>query len=93
VPQRRPPLTEAQVLAWADAHRARTGRWPSAQSGAIADAPGETWQAVNRALARGGRGLPGGASLAQLLGQAAAAYHGRSNRRHVLRVPDGRRWK
>ena len=26
-----PPLTEEQVLAWADAHHARTGRWPVSQ--------------------------------------------------------------
>src|SRR5262249_28260094 len=29
-PGRRAPLTERQVLAWADAHRARTGEWPRA---------------------------------------------------------------
>jgi hypothetical protein len=62
-----PRLTVAQILAWADAHRARTGRWPSAESGVILDAPGETWRAVRVALVKGGRGLKGGSSLAQLL--------------------------
>jgi hypothetical protein len=62
-----PPLTVEQILAWADAHYARTGRWPAVKSGAIAEAPGETWQAVETALVLGNRTLPGGFSLAQLL--------------------------
>jgi hypothetical protein len=63
----RPPLTNAQILAWTDAHHARTGRWPTTTSGPIEDAPGETWLAVNAALNTGNRGLPGGGSLARLL--------------------------
>ena len=33
------PLTIAQVLAWADAHHAATGKWPSRISGACATPP------------------------------------------------------
>ena len=33
----RPRLTIAQVLAWADAHYARTGKWPTIKSGAVAE--------------------------------------------------------
>jgi hypothetical protein len=62
-------LTVATVLEWADAHHKRTGRWPHVRSGPVAGAPGQTWGAVNRALARGSRGLPGGSSLARLLGE------------------------
>jgi hypothetical protein len=62
-----PPLSEALILAWADAHHARGGRWPHASSGPVADAPGENWHAINQALAYGARGLPGGDSLARLL--------------------------
>jgi hypothetical protein len=62
-----PALQEERILAWADAHAARTGKWPTARSGPIAEAPGETWNAVKLALARGTRGLSGGSSLAQLL--------------------------
>jgi hypothetical protein len=62
-----PRLTVEQVLAWADAHHARTGRWPHAMSGPVADAPGESWRAVNLALWQGHRGLPGGVSLSRLL--------------------------
>jgi hypothetical protein len=62
-----PPLTEAQILAWADAHHLRTGRWPIAASGPIEEAPGETWAATDRSLQRGARGLTGGLSLAKLL--------------------------
>jgi len=64
---RTPPLTEGQVLRWADAHHARTGRWPTAGSGPVAAAPGERWSAVNQALHSGFRGLPGGDSLRRLL--------------------------
>jgi hypothetical protein len=62
-----PPLTVEQILAWADAHKARTGDWPSAVSGAVAEAPEENWKALNQALWRGRRGLPGRDSLARLL--------------------------
>jgi hypothetical protein len=61
------PLTEVQILAWADAHYVRTGRWPTRTGGSIPTAPGETWKAVNAALCNGNRGLPGGATLARLL--------------------------
>jgi hypothetical protein len=62
-----PKLTELQIIAWARAHQRRTGRWPSAGSGPIPEAPGEKWNAINLALFNGNRGLPGGSSLAQLL--------------------------
>jgi hypothetical protein len=64
---RKPPLTVAEILRWADAHRRRTGAWPGVTSGPVAGAPGETWPALDKALRRGGRGLPGGGSLARLL--------------------------
>src|SRR5438445_174052 len=60
-----PRLTQKQILAWADEHHQATGAWPKARSGAIAAAPGETWCAVELALHRGTRGLPGGSSLTQ----------------------------
>ena len=63
------PLMEEQILAWADAHHGRTGRWPNTRSGSVAGAPGQTWNAVNTALYAGYRGLPGGDSLAKLLGR------------------------
>ena len=73
----RPKLSEEQILAWADAHRARTGRWPKHTSGPIVGAPGETWGAVSAALKAGHRGLlPGGSTLAGLL----AAHRGVRNR-------------
>jgi hypothetical protein len=62
-----PNYTLKQILIWADLHHQRTGVWPTAKDGAIAEAPGETWLAVQKALADGNRGLPGGSSLAQLL--------------------------
>ncbi len=64
-----PVLTVEQILAWADAHYERTGRWPAVLSGAIAGVPGETWRAVELSLYVGRRGLPGGTSLARLLAE------------------------
>jgi hypothetical protein len=65
--QRRPPLTVEQILAWADAHRARAGRWPTAASGPVLEAPGENWGTNDGTLHDGGRGLPRRNSLAKLL--------------------------
>jgi hypothetical protein len=64
-----PPLTVEQILAWADAYRARTGSWPNAKAGPVPEALGQTWNAINMALYVGHRGLPGGDTLARLLGR------------------------
>jgi hypothetical protein len=66
---RLPRLTERRILAWADAHLRSTGRYTVIASGPIADAPGETWLAMQMALVEGLRGLPGGSSLARLLNE------------------------
>jgi hypothetical protein len=86
-----PPLTEAQILEWADRTHQETGKWPRVKSGgAVAGVPGETWQAVEDALRNGLRGLPGGSSLALLL------LERRGVRSHVhlpqLTLRDIRRW-
>jgi hypothetical protein len=60
-------LSVAQILAWADDHRRRTGTWPITTSGRVLAAPGESWLALDRALRRGSRGLPEGEGLAGLL--------------------------
>ena len=62
-----PWLTTGQIVNWAKSHRKRTGRWPTINSGPIQDAPGETWLAIDMALRKGRRGLPGGSSLVRLL--------------------------
>ena len=62
-----PPLTAEQILAWADAHRAATGRWPSPLSGPVLHAEGEHWGSIDTALREGYRGLPGGQSLGRLI--------------------------
>jgi hypothetical protein len=66
-PRGQRPLAVDQILAWADAHRRRTGRWPGADAGPVREVPGLTWRTVNLALYQGFRGLPGGDSLARLL--------------------------
>jgi hypothetical protein len=71
------PLTIEQILAWADAHYERMGKWPQSESdGPVLDAPVETWKAIQMALVKGHRGLPGGSSLAKLL----------EEKRHVLNL-------
>jgi DNA-binding XRE family transcriptional regulator len=59
-------LTARYILRLADTHHQRTGRWPTMDSGPVADA-GETWSGLDSALKVGSRGLPGGDSLARLL--------------------------
>lgn len=65
-PINRPKLTEGKILAWADAHYEKHGRWPSQRSGRI-EGTYENWQSINECLRSGLRGLPGGSSLAKLL--------------------------
>ncbi len=57
-----PHLSPRLVLMWADNHFKRTGKWPTKQSGPIADASGETWCAIDNALRAGNRGFPGGST-------------------------------
>ena len=77
MPLRRPSLTVTQILGWADAYHAHTGKWPHSNSGPVPEAPGETWASINAALARGARGLPAGLSLARLLRQERGQRKGR----------------
>lgn len=60
-------LTEAEILTWADAFFERHGRWPNSTATPVDEAPELTWRGVDAALQYGGRGLPGGSSLARLL--------------------------
>jgi hypothetical protein len=76
-----PALRVHDILRWVDAHKRRTGEWPTGDSGPVADAPGETWNAIDLALERGTRGLRGGSSLADLLAR-------RRGRRRRQQPPD-----
>jgi len=86
----RPPLAIQQILAWADAFHARNGRWPIARSGPVAEAPGETWCAIDAALSGGCRGLSGGSSLSRLLARERGAHQGKDPR--PITVPEILRW-
>jgi hypothetical protein len=70
-----PPFRQEQILAWADAYFKRIGTWPTHKSGAILEAPGETWMAVDAALVSGLRGCPGGSTLRRLLAQHRNVPH------------------
>jgi hypothetical protein len=63
------PLLKKKILAWADLHFRRTGRWPTSAAGVVIDAPTETWGGINACLYNGMRGLPGGSSLPKFLAQ------------------------
>jgi hypothetical protein len=76
-----PPLTEEQILQWADDHHERTGEWPTLKSGTIPNSGGERWQAIQVALHLGTRKLKGGFSLARLL----ARHRGVRNRKAKCR--------
>ena len=69
-----PTLTVSQILTWADGHKENTGSWPNPKSGRVADTA-ESWAGIAYSLVAGGRGLPGGSSLAKLL----ANHHGIRN--------------
>lgn len=64
---KRPPLTERQILAWADEHFKQTGRWPNVNSGRVRGSLEEHWKGLDNCLRQGTRGLPKGGSLARLL--------------------------
>jgi hypothetical protein len=80
-----PPLTEQQILTWAEAHRTRTGAWPTEHSSPIDGAPGEVWVNVNQALRDGKRGLPGRDSLARLLARGRGVRNPASLPRLTMR--------
>src|SRR5262245_685157 len=50
-----PPFTEGEIVHWAKNHHARTGQWPTQDTGPVEEAPGETWKEVNHALRDGRR--------------------------------------
>jgi hypothetical protein len=67
-----PPLTLARIRKWLRQHHATTGQWAKYTSGPIAGVPGETWGAVDNALHKGRRGLPGGSSVARVVRECRA---------------------
>ena len=62
-----PKYTISRILKWADDRHVQTGSWPHNKDGPIAGTSGESWWAVDMALRKGLRGLPGGSSLARIL--------------------------
>ena len=75
-----PPLTLEQVLAWADSHYQRTGRWPAAKGGGpIPEAPNEKWANIVQVMSGGQRGFDGSLPLAQAL----VKYRGKSHHMHL----------
>ncbi|MGA2620744.1 MAG: hypothetical protein ABSF26_24230 [Thermoguttaceae bacterium] len=61
------PLSEEQILSWADANFAAFGHWPTERTTYHPAAPHESWRNIDILLRCGYRGLPGGSSLPRLL--------------------------
>jgi len=78
------PLSVAQILAWADAHHAATGRWPKVTTGTVTGVPGERWINIGQALIHGRRGLPGGSSLPRLLSRRRGVQNHRGLRKLTM---------
>jgi hypothetical protein len=74
---RRSVLHVGQILEWADAHHARTGKWPEQGSGQVWETADEKWINIDSCLRLGLRGLRPGGSLARLL----AKRRGKRNRK------------
>ena len=60
-------LDESTIIEWAEDHHRRTGCWPTMSDKEVLAAPVEDWLAIDHALRKGTRGLPGESSLAKLL--------------------------
>jgi len=67
--KRLPDFTREQIKAWILEFFAKENRYPTAESGEIPGANGDTWRTVNLALWRGYRGFSGGSSLAKFIAQ------------------------
>ncbi len=61
------PLSISQILAWADLEHEQTGRWPCCKDTIVWANKNEKWINIDALLRIGGRSLPGGDSLPQLL--------------------------
>jgi hypothetical protein len=84
-PSQRPSLSYPEILAWADAHHACTGKWPTVRSGRVRENEGENWNAISAALHEGYRGLPGGFTLTQFLAATRCARNPKRPPRLKLR--------
>jgi hypothetical protein len=86
------PLSEEQIVAWAQEYQATHGHLPRATTTEIDGTNGETWLGIDLALRRGLRGLSGNLSLARLLkaklGSAEQPAGGRLNLEQILRWAD-----
>jgi len=70
--QKKPQLTEKLVTKWIKQFRAEEGYYPTQlETKGVPEQPLETWPALNTALNTGGRGLPGGSSLAKIRNKLA----------------------
>ena len=76
-----PKLSLPRIVRWADAHKRRTGNWPTAKSGPVHENLDENWTSIDNALRCGLRGFVGGSSLPQLLSEH------RGVRRHFRHPP------
>jgi DNA-directed RNA polymerase specialized sigma24 family protein len=61
------PLTEKLITKWVKQFHSEEGYYPTnLETKGVPDQPLESWSVLNAALTKGGRGLPGGSSLAKI---------------------------
>jgi hypothetical protein len=84
------PLTQKTIVNWAKTYHARTGTWPSVSTKERIHETGERWGTIDQALKMGHRGLPGGSSLARLLGKEKGSI--RSLKRPQLHIHEVLQW-
>jgi hypothetical protein len=86
-------LSVDKILAWADAYYWMHRSWPVWRGMPlprdVPGAPGESWRAIDAALAMGLRGLPGHSSLAELLAERRAGALSRRTQMRAAREPAG----
>jgi hypothetical protein len=64
------PLTEELIRKWILDEFTSTGKWPNTRSGKVqVVGVDEAWQSLHNYLVRGGRGLPGGQSLTDVVAE------------------------
>jgi hypothetical protein len=67
--KRLPDFTRDQLRGWIFEFFTKLNQYPTAESGEIPGADGDTWRTVNLALWKGYRGFPGGSSLAKFISE------------------------
>lgn len=74
-----PDLCEESILSLAELYKEKHSKWPGQKSGPVEGGyPGDTWAVYELHLRDGGRGLPGGSSVAKLISSKHEHAHAKN---------------